>query len=199
MSKKKDNASEDASRIAGNVSLELKVSIVLQFKDIMVNKTGIGFAQSVGMKFALTEISWLKNPEEPERMEARVVMEGVVDDGEWSLRLLRRNCSDCCCESRHDKLLGIFARRMCCVSRRHVSRDQSTACLQIQYRGYRCSSTALVTFDMLTDSYRGSVSQSLNVMYHSPASMCVTCSSFDCDVSLFSMLVVISCALSTPL
>jgi acyl-coenzyme A thioesterase 13 len=89
MSKQKDNASEDASRIAGNVSLDLKEFIALQFKDIMANKTGIGFAQSVGMKFALMEISWLKKPEEPERMEARVVMEGIVDDGKQCLRLLR--------------------------------------------------------------------------------------------------------------
>jgi len=134
MSKQKDNASEDASRIAGNVSLDLKEFIALQFKDIMANKTGIGFAQSVGMKFALMEISWLKKPEEPERMEARVVMEGFVDDdmaNSWGN--LHGGCT--------------------------------------AYLADICTTMALLTFDMLTDGYRGSVSQSLNVMYHSPASI----------------------------
>jgi acyl-coenzyme A thioesterase 13 len=66
----------DASRIGGNGSSELKQIIVLSS-----NRAIPGFAQLVGGRLQVTEVSIDNKVEEPEKVESRVGCEAVVDKG----------------------------------------------------------------------------------------------------------------------
>jgi acyl-coenzyme A thioesterase 13 len=80
MSKKPDT-DKDPSKIAGNASLEVKEYVSTVYFDLMTNTSGRGFAFTVGERLLFEEISFLEKVEDPERMEARIVLGVTVEQG----------------------------------------------------------------------------------------------------------------------
>ena len=71
----------DASKIAGNVSDDMKKMLVHSLKK-HIDITGRMFGGSIFGRTMVTEVSILAKADEPERLEARVVCELDVEEGE---------------------------------------------------------------------------------------------------------------------
>ena len=69
---------QDSSKVAGNASQGAKEHVA-EFLHTLTN--GQNFAHSVGRRLLLREVSFLEKVEEPKRMESRVVLELIVDEG----------------------------------------------------------------------------------------------------------------------
>ena len=77
----------DTSKIAGNVSDDLKKIVgdlgrVFYRRSLENDATGRAFGASIISRAKVTEISVLPKAEEPEKLEARVVCELDVEEGE---------------------------------------------------------------------------------------------------------------------
>lgn len=71
--------SEDIAKITGNASNEIKEHVATVLYLFMGR--GTGFADTVGEKIRVTEVSIVEKAEEPAKMEGRVVCEIVVAKG----------------------------------------------------------------------------------------------------------------------
>jgi len=86
MKPKNDN---DISQIEGNASPEVKQGLSSELQALRRTRTHVtqtgnpfrGFETEMACRMQLTEISVLRKAEEPEKLEARVVLEVIVDEG----------------------------------------------------------------------------------------------------------------------
>ena len=81
MSNKPETSDQDPSKIAGNASMQIKEYMSTLLDVLSARTISRGFAHNIGRSLSLTEVSFLKNVEEPGRMEGRVVVELTVDGG----------------------------------------------------------------------------------------------------------------------
>ncbi|KAJ3818510.1 hypothetical protein F5880DRAFT_1617307 [Lentinula raphanica] len=123
------------------------------------------FASSIMDSMVLVDVSIGSMAEEPSRLEGKVVIQIVVNEGPSSAKLLTS---------------GACPNRVRCIDMLNLANTVHGGCLA--YFVDFCSSMALVALDLHnSDDYAVSVSQALNVVFHSPAALrvhrlCVICS-----------------------
>lgn len=156
--------------ISGNASAEVKQSLADGLSLFMLR--GRGFADSIGGRLEITVVDIHEKSEEPQKMEATVACEIVVEQGtHLNFCPPERLSHSTCVSFRHDKWGQKPAWRLFCLSCRPVR------LLYTMRGGYplpcnRCSTMPLLALAAAQgDSAVSAVSQVINMVYHSPATM----------------------------
>ena len=176
----------DISHIAGNASDDLKRLIGDPGSFFASRRPGSVegpiFAESIQKRLKCTEISINRKAEEERKLEARYVVETEVTEGMRtfdmgaSLRItLEIEADDKTCYNRYVEWWGKHSRWVFSLPGRYVStKSLIHSCRRLTYEIFRCSSLALFALASEGKSdVRVSVSQSLNIVYHSPAQLYV--------------------------
>jgi acyl-coenzyme A thioesterase 13 len=71
----------DISGISGNAQPDIKNTVVWALDPKTYFNDGIRFAQSVGHRLSITEVSVNQKLDEPQKLEARVIVGTTVEEG----------------------------------------------------------------------------------------------------------------------
>lgn len=156
----------DTTSISGNAPNDVKVFISQMFDGSKEANFAKGFARDIAKLLVFEEISVNKNPEEPAKLDGRVVCRVVVDDGlsiitfKVSVQKVGYIVFLNAGASVHGGCIAFLVLLVRSDSQRILIRQQIDI----------CSTLALMAQTMVaTGTPLMSVSQSLNIVYHSPA------------------------------
>jgi|SRR5882762_5751547 len=178
MSDDADFDSASAASVLGNTTNKTKIAVSRWLHIVCRRRTGFG--DDIGNKVRLTEISVKQTPNEPEKMEGKVVAEITVTQGTRTQRDLMEKYECSSKKFRYDKLEWGDPRRMHYVFGRHASRPVEIR--EYTHRRYLLRLSPLSVCALDCEQGRPvvlGVTQSLQTLFHAPAGLYVPISYSD--------------------
>ena len=169
----------DISQITGNASDNIKHAVghiggFFKNRRVKDLSTSI-FGESILNRMKVVEVSLNRKAEEEEKMEARVVVEVDVTEGQHIVEFICLKPVTYCVCVRHVERRRKYSWRVFCIPCRYVSSGSQFVIYlltQLYLTLQSCSTLALVAFSLENSgSIAMTVSQSLNIIYHSPAQL----------------------------